>query len=74
MDRRDSQKSTCYSPKNQVPGEIAIYDSLDFIGHLVPKGTGFLAFTSRGEFLGLRTSSRIAAGLVYQAHRPSGDR
>jgi hypothetical protein len=72
---RDSQKNISTQTKFQQPGEIAIYDSLDFIGRLVPKGIGYLAFTAQGRFLGQRGSSRIAASLVDQAsNRPGAAR
>lgn len=69
---RDNQKNSHNPRKIQHPGEIAIYDGLAYVGHLVPKGTGYLAFTAQGDFLGLRTSSRVAASLVYQGRRPGG--
>lgn len=70
--RRDNQKSTHFPRKNQSPGEVAIYDSLAFIGHLVPKGKGWLAYNSSGKFLGGFASDRLGATAVYQAHRPGG--
>lgn len=69
--RRDRQKIIRPQTETQA-GEIAVYDGRDYLGRLVPRGTGWLAYGITGQFLGGFASDRLGARAVYEANRPGG--
>jgi hypothetical protein len=68
--QRNGQKAY-HSPRiNQQPGEVAVYNDLQFAGSILQQRGEYIAFDQHGHQLGSFDRERGASSALYMATRP----